>query len=491
MIVFTLGFARMGEIDEEIEQANNISSMDAQAYKVADGGVDDDGRSKRTGTVWTASAHIVTAIVGSGVLSLAWGIAQLGWITGVSTLLIFSSISLYSSGLLADCYRAPLSGKRNHTYRAAVKTYLGGRKHKICGLVQYVLLVGMVVGYTITAAISMLAIQKSNCFQKRGHGAQCKFSNNPFMIGIGIVEMFLSQIPNIHKLSWLSIIAAIMSVSYAGIGMGLAFTKAVSGHGETTSLTGEKIGPNLTAADKTWGMFSAIGNIAFACAYLQILIEIQDTLKSSPPENKVMKKANIIATLTATTLYMLCGCFGYAALGNNAPGNLLAGFYKPFWLVEMANCFIVVHLLGAYQVMAQPVFYVIESWASTRWPKSKFVTKEYPVTIGKNNLKFSVNLFRLTWRTIFVVMATLLSMALPFFNEVLGLLGALAYWPLTVYFPLEMYIAQKNIKRGTSWWFGLQLLNLVCFLAALGAACSSIHGLYKAFHTYKPLKVTQ
>lgn len=79
--------------------------------------------------MWTASAHIVTAIVGSGVLSLAWGIAQLGWITGVSTLLIFSSISLYSSGLLADCYRAPLSGNRNHTYRAAVKTYLGNLRN--------------------------------------------------------------------------------------------------------------------------------------------------------------------------------------------------------------------------------------------------------------------------------------------------------------------------------------------------------------------------
>lgn len=51
MIVFTLGFARMREIDEEIEEPNNISSMDAQAYKVADGGVDDDGRSKRTGNI--------------------------------------------------------------------------------------------------------------------------------------------------------------------------------------------------------------------------------------------------------------------------------------------------------------------------------------------------------------------------------------------------------------------------------------------------------
>lgn len=48
-----------------------------------------------------------------------------------------------------------------------------------------------------------------------------------------------------------------------------------TGKSETTSLTGVEIGPDFTAADKTWGMFRAIGNMAFACAYLQILIEIQ------------------------------------------------------------------------------------------------------------------------------------------------------------------------------------------------------------------------
>ena len=75
-------------------------------------------------------------------------------------------------------------------------------------------------------------------------------------------------------------------------------------------------------------------------------------MRSSPPENKVMKKANVVATCAATTLYMMCGCFGYAAQGNHAPGNLLTGFgfYEPFWLIDLANIFIVVHLIGAYQV---------------------------------------------------------------------------------------------------------------------------------------------
>ena len=65
-----------------------------------------------------------------------------------------------------------------------------------------------------------------------------------------------------------------------------------------------------------------------------------------------MKKANTIAVFITTIFYMMCGCFGYAAFGNSAPGNMLTGFgfYEPFWLVDLANIFIVIHLVGAYQV---------------------------------------------------------------------------------------------------------------------------------------------
>ncbi|KAI5586329.1 hypothetical protein POPTR_006G235901v4 [Populus trichocarpa] len=68
---------------------------------------------EETGIMWTASAHIITTIIGSGVLSLAWGMAQLGWIAGIGILLTFSVITYYTSSLLADCYRfpKPISGK--------------------------------------------------------------------------------------------------------------------------------------------------------------------------------------------------------------------------------------------------------------------------------------------------------------------------------------------------------------------------------------------
>lgn len=81
-------------------------------------------------------------------------------------------------------------------------------------------------------------------------------------------------------------------------------------------------------------------------------MSFQDTIKSSEPENKVMKKANILSVSATTVFYMMCACFGYAAFGNYAHGNMLTGFgfYEPFWLIDLANIFIVLHLVGAYQV---------------------------------------------------------------------------------------------------------------------------------------------
>ena len=80
---------------------------------------------------------------------------------------------------------------------------------------------------------------------------------------------------------------------------------------------------------------------------------MQDTLKSKPTESVVMKKAITIGSNITTFFYMLCGMMGYAAFGNDAPGNFLTGFgfFEPYWLVAIANIFIVIHLVGAYQVL--------------------------------------------------------------------------------------------------------------------------------------------
>ncbi|XP_021717250.1 amino acid permease 6-like, partial [Chenopodium quinoa] len=441
------------------------------------------------GTWLTASAHIITAVIGCGVLSLAWAVAQMGWISGPVVLLVFSLVTWFASALQADCYRNPTTGKRHYTYREAVRSILGGRKFKLCGLAQYSNFVGVSIGYTITASISMAAVKRAICFHRMGHQAGCHTHNNQFLLIFGILQLLMSQLPNFHKLSWLSIVAAAMSFGYSFIGIGLAIAKVAGGSNARTSLTGVEIGVDVTAAQKVWNICTALGNMAFAYAFSMVLIEIQDTLKPNPPENVVMKKSISVGILITTFFYMLCGVMGYAAFGNDAPGNFLTGFgfFEPYWLVALANVFIAVHLVGAYQVFVQPLFDFVETQCSTKWPESKFVNAEYPVKLPLYG-PYTFNLLRFFWRTTYVILVTIVAMIFPFFNDIVGLIGALSFWPLTIYFPIEMYIAQGNVRKYSWWWISLQVLKYCCLIVSLVAVVSSIRGLVVGVQNLKPFQ---
>ncbi|TMW98443.1 hypothetical protein EJD97_004014 [Solanum chilense] len=482
---------------------------------------DDDGRIKRSGSVWTASAHIITAVIGSGVLSLAWAVAQLGWIAGPIVMLLFSFVTYYTSSLLSDCYRSgdPLFGKRNYTYMDVVQANLsmfystslviggkricfttreiilfflfsGGLQVKICGWIQYVNLFGVAIGYTIASSISLMAVKRSDCFHKHGHKAPCLQPNTPYMIIFGVIEIIFSQIPDFDQIWWLSIVAAVMSFTYSTIGLGLGIAHVAETGKIGGSLTGVSIGI-VTEMQKVWRTFQALGAIAFAYSYSLILIEIQDTIKSPPSEAKTMKNATIISVSVTTVFYMLCGCFGYAAFGDHAPDNLLTGFgfYDPYWLLDIANIAIFVHLVGAYQVYCQPLFAFIEKTAAEWYPNSKIITKNISVPIPGFK-SYNIYLFRLVWRTIFVIISTIISMLLPFFSDIVGILGAFGFWPLTVYYPVEIYIVQKKIPKWSRKWFGLQILSVTCLIVSIAAAVGSFAGVVSDLKVYKPFKFT-
>lgn len=217
----------------------------------------------------------------------------------------------------------------------------------------------------------------------------------------------------------------------------------------------------------------------------------QDTVKSPPAEYTTMKKATLFSITVTTVFYLLCGCFGYAAFGDLSPGNLLTGFgfYNPYWLLDIANLAIVIHLVGAYQVFCQPLFAFVEKWCAQKRPNCNFVTAEYEIPTPFGGA-YELNLFRLVWRTIFVAITTLIAMLMPFFNDVVGFLGAMGFWPLTVYFPIEMYISHKKVGRGTSRWFALQIISVACFFVTVAAAVGSIAGVVLDLKTYKPFKTS-
>ena len=60
------------------------------------------------------------------------------------------------------------------------------------------------------------------------------------MIAFGISEIILSQIPNFDKLWWLSTVAAVMSFTYSGIGLGLGIAKVAGTNNLNLQLLGIK-----------------------------------------------------------------------------------------------------------------------------------------------------------------------------------------------------------------------------------------------------------
>ena len=143
------------------------------------------------------------------------------------------------------------------------------------------------------------AIKKTGCFHKEGHKGDCNsYSMSPYIAIYGIMEIFLSQIPGLDSMWWLSILATVMSFTYSTIGLGLGIAQTVA-NGIQGSLTGLSVGPGVTSMQKVWRSLQAFGDIAFAYSFSNILIEIQ-VRKSH--DRAVLCSASVIPSL-------LCICY--------------------------------------------------------------------------------------------------------------------------------------------------------------------------------------
>ena len=85
-------------------------------------------------------------------------------------------------------------------------------------------------------------------------------------------------------------------------------------------------------------------------------------------------------------------------------------------------------------------------------------------------------------------MTAVIAMLLPFFNDIVGLLGSLGFWPLTIFLPIQMHIVQKNVARFSRRWCVLQFVSLICFCVTIGGTIGSIAQIKIDVQDYTPFK---
>ncbi|KAL3829516.1 hypothetical protein ACJIZ3_018318 [Penstemon smallii] len=369
-------------------------------------------------------------MVGAGVLGFPHAMSALGWGPGITVLFLSWIITLFTLWQMVEMHE--MDGKRFDRYHELGQRAFG----KNLGLwivvpQQLVVEVGVDIVYMILGGRSLQKFHELVC--KECHQITLTY----FIMIFASVHFVFSHLPNFNSISGVSLAAAVMSLSYTAIAWGASLRKGVSPdvhYGYQSKTTG----------DAVFKFFNALGVIAFAYAGHNVVLEIQATIPSTrdKPSKVPMWKGAKVAYIVVAVCYFPVAIIGYWIFGDAVDENILISLQKPVWLIAMANMFVVVHLVGSYQIYAMPVFDMIE-------------------TVLVRKLRFKPSWWlRFITRNAYVGFTMFVAVTLPFFNELLGFFGGFAYAPTTYFLPCIMWLSIYKPRKFSLSWF----INWICII---------------------------
>ncbi|BAS92950.1 lysine histidine transporter 1 [Oryza sativa Japonica Group] len=405
--------------------------------------------SSRTAKWYYSAFHNVTAMVGAGVLGLPFAMSQLGWPTGVAAIASSFAITLYTLWQLVELHEpAPGGGKRFDRYHELGQAAFG-RRLGVCLIVplQLIVQVGTDIVYMVTGGQTLKKFVELAC---DGRCADIRLTF--YIMMFASAQFVLSQCPNFNSISAVSAAAAAMSLCYSMIAF---FASVLKAHPAAAAAVdyGFKA---TTAAGRVFGAFNALGAVSFAFAGHNVVLEIQATIPSTPerPSKRPMWRGVVVAYAVVALCYFTVAFGGYHAFGNAVAPNVLISLEKPRWLVAAANLMVVVHVIGAYQVYAMPVFDMIET-----------------VLAKKLHLRPGLPL-RVTARSAYVALTMFIGITFPFFDGLLGFFGGFGFAPTTYFIPCIIWlIMRKPAKYSLSWlmnWCFIIIGMLLMLVSPIG-----------------------
>uniref|UniRef100_A0A6N2MWP8 Amino acid transporter transmembrane domain-containing protein n=1 Tax=Salix viminalis TaxID=40686 RepID=A0A6N2MWP8_SALVM len=209
---------------------------------------------------------------------------------------------------------------------------------------QLVVQVGVNIVYMVTGGKSLKKFHDLVC-------SDCKDIRLTYFIMIfASLQFVLSHLPNLNSISVVSLAAAVMSLSYSTIAWGATLNKGVQPDVDYSYKASTRTGA-------VFDFFAALGDIAFAYAGHNVVLEIQATIPSTPekPSKKPMWRGAFLAYVVVAICYFPVALIGYWYYGNSVEDNILISLEKPAWLIATAN---MVHNGGWYMhsVLRWPSF---------------------------------------------------------------------------------------------------------------------------------------
>nr|AAC49885.1 lysine and histidine specific transporter [Arabidopsis thaliana] len=390
--------------------------------------------SSRNAKWWYSAFHNVTAMVGAGVLGLPYAMSQLGWGPGIAVLVLSWVITLYTLWQMVEMHEM-VPGKRFDRYHELGQHAFGEKLGLYIVVPQQLIVeIGVCIVYMVTGGKSLKKFHELVC-------DDCKPIKLTYFIMIfASVHFVLSHLPNFNSISGSFSCCCRYVSQLLNNRMGI-ISKQRCSRRRSIRLQSEN------NSRYVFNFFSGLGDVAFAYAGHNVVLEIQATIPSTPekPSKGPMWRGVIVAYIVVALCYFPVALVGYYIFGNGVEDNILMSLKKPAWLIATANIFVVIHVIGSYQIYAMPVFDMMET-----------------LLVKKLNFRPTTTL-RFFVRNFYVAATMFVGMTFPFFGGLLAFFGGFAFAPTTYFLPCVIWLAiYKPKKYSLSWW-----ANWVCIVFGL------------------------
>ncbi|KAI8319415.1 hypothetical protein GQ54DRAFT_299356 [Martensiomyces pterosporus] len=421
------------EVAVGVDSQDTSSDLDTSNGKIA-------GQPERKGSTLGAFLNIVCVIIGTGSLQLPLTFQQSGWI-GIILVIISGVIGTLTGSLVIKSLYL-MSGNRVRNFNQIGHAAFGIVGRLAIYFFHTIYVVGIVGDYIILAGQSFNQIAKDG-----GHD----IGENAWKVICAAIMWLacisLKQMSEAAVLSFLGFSTSMVTLLIAII---QSFMHPYRSDG---SVPIEHHAARHDAAVGS-GVPIALASISFSFCAVVVMPSVESSMKNPKMWNRVLGSAMTVVTCT----YLFIAIVGYWAFGDQVMSPVLENLPQNA-ATKAAKILISLHVIFASPVMAT----------------SLALELELAMNITKERLgKVKEFVFRALFRTLFFAAMTGVAIGIPYFGDIIALVGSFSTSILLFIVPTVCYVKLRG-WRNIKWYFWIISVAVVglgfyvCVLGAKGA----------------------
>ncbi|KAK9721720.1 hypothetical protein K7432_003225 [Basidiobolus ranarum] len=354
---------------------------------------------KRTGSDFGAYFNIVCVIAGTGTLQIPFALQQVGWL-GIPLIFLGAAVAAYTGILLIKClyYKG---GDRLDGFPAIGEAAFGKFGRVLVNVFYYAILVGGACVYLVLSGVNIDQIAEA-------HGSKINLST-----WIAIAS-FIIWIPFVSCKSLKEVaILAIFGAVATGI---VVIVTVVVGLGDLHNPQNINITHDALIITN---IPLALGSIGFSYGGNVIYPHVEETMRNPRAWPKVL----FSAMATCCVMYIVIGVVGYRVYGNLTVSPILLNLPTGF-ATTLATILITLHVIVAAPIYLTSCALELESILK--------IDRKYHSAQNEFVLRFLL-------RTAIMIVLMGIGMTVPFVDDLMTLIGALATCMVLFILPIVFY----------------------------------------------------